>query len=281
MKAATAGSRRIATLGRHVRRLESELRRVRKDVADVEAVHDARVAARRLLAAGELWAFGAAAWPSLRDRLPRFVRRLGRLRNLDVALLYLSKGPAKDRAARKALGKALRRMRKRRRRRVLDWLETSRIKRLVRLSDDVIADVRRRPLEAMPGPSDLAAYFARVHALSSGLAWTADPERAHEIRREVRRLRYAHETLAWAYPPEEHARAARALRAVQEPAGEWQDREVVARLADRAMRKGRVDVPLTTLLARLQSESRTLARAFAEALEGVEAVRSKMLGEDR
>jgi len=281
MKAATARPRRISALDRHVRRLESELRRVRKDVSDVEAVHDARVAARRLLAAGELWAFGAAAWPSLRDRLPRFVRRLGRLRNLDVALLFLAKGPAKDRAARKALGRALRRMRKRRRRRVLAWLEASRVKRLVRLADEVIAEIRRRPLEALPGPSDLAAHFARIHALSAGVAWTADPERAHEIRREVRRLRYAHETLDRAYRPEDHARAARALRAVQEAAGEWQDREVVAALADRAMRKGRVDVPLTPLLARLQSESRTLARAFAEALDGLEAVRPMMLKEGR
>lgn len=281
MKAAVSGPSRIATLDRHVRRLESELRRVREDVADVDAVHDARVAARRLLAAGELWAFGAAGWPSLRDRLPRFVRRLGRLRNLDVALLFLAKGPAKDRTARKALARALRRMRKRRRRRVLDWLEASRVRRLVRLADDVIAEIRRRPLGAMPGPSDLAAYFARIHALSAGIAWTADPERAHEIRREVRRLRYAQETLAWAYSSEENARAARALRAVQESAGEWQDREVVAGLADRAMRKGRVDVPLTPLLTRLQSESRLLARAFAEALEGLETVRPMMLEEDR
>ncbi|HYE99243.1 MAG TPA: CHAD domain-containing protein [Planctomycetota bacterium] len=281
MRTTAARSSRIATLHRHVRRLESELRRVRKDVADVEAVHDARVAARRLLAAGELWAFGAAGWPSLRDRLPRFVRRLGRLRNLDVALAFLAQGPAKDRAARKALARALRRMRKRRRRRVLDWLEASRVRRLVRLADDVTAEIRRQPLGAMPGPSDLAAYFARIHALSSGIAWTADPDRAHEIRREIRRLRYAHETLAWAYPRADHARAARALRTVQDSAGEWQDREVVARLADRALRKGRVDVPLTPLLARLQSESRSLVHAFAEALERLEAVRPTMLEEDR
>jgi len=272
---------RAAILRQLSSRLLAELRKVRKDPGDVEAVHDARVAARRLLAGGELWAHGARGWFSLRARLPKLVRRLGRVRNFDVSLELLAEGPASDRAARAALAKALRGRRKRRRAKLGDWLSAGRLKRLKKKLDDVLQAARRRPLVATPGPSDLAPYFARIASLSAGEDWMSDVEIAHEIRREVRRLRYGHETLAWAYSPSDLERAARALRAVQEAAGAWRDRQVLARLAGQEVRKGRIKEPLTPLLGRVERESKDLARRFALALRQLMALRPRMLGEPR
>lgn len=270
---------RAAVLRQLSSRLVDELRKVLKDPADVEAVHDARVAGRRLLAGGELWAHGVRGWFSLRSRLPKIVRRLGKVRNFDVSLELLAEGPSAERAARAALSRALRAERKRRRARLLDWLSSARVKTLGKKLDDVLKAVRRRPLVATPGPSDLAPYFARIASLSAGGNWMSDIEIAHEIRREVRRLRYGYETLAWAYAPAEIERASRALRAVQEAAGAWQDRQVLARLAAKAVRKGRVDVPLAPLLARVERESKDLARRFALSLKRLLEHRAHMLGE--
>lgn len=270
---------RVAVLRQLSGRLMAELRKVRKNPADVEAVHDARVAARRLLAGGELWAHGARGWFSLRSRLPKVVRRLGRVRNLDVSLEFLAKGLPSDRDARRALSEALKAARKRRRAKMLKWLTPARLKGLAKRLDGVLKALRRRPLGATPGPSDLAPYFARIASLSAGGAWTSDIEIAHEIRREVRRLRYGHETVSWAYAKGDVERAARTLRAVQEAAGAWQDRCVIARLAAKAVLKGKVEVPLAPLLARIDRESKELSRRFAQALNELMDLRRAMLGE--
>lgn len=270
---------RIGLLRALSARLRAELGKVRKDPGDVEAVHDARVAARRLLAGGELWAHGIRCWPRLRDRLPKVVRRLGRVRNLDVALQVLAKGPAADRSARRALARVLREWSRRRRAVLLEWLAPGRLRKLASRIDDVLAEIRRRPLVATPGPPDLAPYVARIVSLSAGGAWASDVETAHEIRRELRRLRYGHETLSWAYRAGDVERASRALRAVQDAAGAWQDRCVVARLAARAMRKGRLDVAPAPLLARIDAESAEFSRRFALALNELLELRAVMLGE--
>lgn len=270
---------RVGVLRQLSTRLRAELRKVRKNPADIEAVHDARVAARRLLAGGELWAHGVRGWFSLRSKLPKVVRRLGRVRNFDVSIDFLRKGPPSDREARKALIEAFKETRKGRRVKLLDWLTESRLKSLSKRIDDVLKAVRRRPLIATPGPSDLAPYFARIGSLSAGGAWMADVEIAHEIRREVRRLRYGHETVSWAYGKPDVERAARVLRAVQEAAGAWQDRCVLARLAAKAVRKGKVEVPLAPLLARIDRESKDLSRRFAQSLKELMDLRNPMLGE--
>jgi CHAD domain-containing protein len=201
------------------------------------------------------------------------------VRNLDVALDYLSRGPAADRDARRRLSSELKDWRKRRRQRLRTWLSAGRLAKLKARMDELLRELRRRPLAATPGPSDLAPYLARIASLAAGGAWTSDIEIAHEIRREVRRLRYGHETVAWAYRPAEIERAVEALRAVQEAAGGWQDRSVVMRLAARAVRKGRIDVPLTPLLVRLEGESKDLSQRFAGSLDRLLALRDMLLGE--
>jgi len=247
----------------------------------VEAVHDARVAARRLLAAGELWATHAADWPGVRDRLPRILRRLGQLRNLDIALGLLRHGANDDKSARRSLSRHLRKLRKKERVRVGDWLSTKKIERIDKAMKKVIREVRQKPVLDAPSPPDLAPHFARLMSLFTGRAWAPSPEEAHAIRREVRRLRYAHETLEWAYEPQDFLRVVKLLNRIQEVAGDWQDRCVIERFASKALRRGKVSTPLGGFLARIQTESKVLSEKFVRVATELTELRQLIVGEVR
>ena len=261
--------------------LDGELRKVRRDPADVDAVHDARVAARRLLAAGELWAAPISDWAEIRDRLPRVIRRLGRVRNLDVALDLLKKGTEEDAGARKELIRVFRRDRRERRAEVGEWLTRKKVERIREAMKSVVREVREKPVLDAPHPSDLAPHFARVTSLFAGRPWAPSAEEAHAIRREVRRLRYAHETLEWAYEPENFRRVVKVLQKIQELAGAWQDRCIIEKLAAKAVQKGEVSVPLAGFLARVQEESKSLSERFVRAATELADLRDVIVGEVR
>jgi CHAD domain-containing protein len=275
----TLRSSRNATLDRLAERLKSELQKVRKSPSNAEAVHDARVAARRLLAAGELWAAHVSPWAGVRDRLPRILRRLGQLRNMDIVLGLLQQGAKEDKAARKALARHLRKVRRKERLRVAEWLTERKIVRIQEAMKKVVREVRQKPVLDAPSPSDLAPHFARIMSLFTGRAWAPSAEEAHAIRREVRRLRYAHETLEWAYEPEDFLRVVRVLGRIQELAGEWQDRCIIEKLASKAVRRGKVAVPLAGFLARIQSESKALSEKFVRAAGELSDLRQLIVGE--
>lgn len=277
----TLRSSRNSTLDRLADRLILELNNVLRSPADAEAIHDARVAARRLLAAGELWATHTGPWPGVRDRLPRIVRKLGRLRNLDIALGLLRKGPKEDEPARRALARHLRRLRKKERRRVGEWITAEKIGRLEEETSKVVREVRQKPVLDAPSPPDLAPHFARLMSLFTGRAWAPSPEEAHAIRREVRRLRYAHETLEWAYEPEDFERVVKLLQRIQEVAGEWQDRCVLEKYASKAMRRGKVTKPLDGFLSRIQAESKALSDKFVRVASELTDLRQVIVGEIR
>jgi CHAD domain-containing protein len=272
---------RNATLDKLADWLDGELRKVRDNPADADAVHDARVAARRLLAAGELWAAHVGGWAGVRDRLPRLIRRLGDVRNLDIAIELLKKGTPEDKDARKELTRHLRRYRKKERADVLDWLTKKKVDRIHEEMRDVVRHVRQKPVLDAPTPSDLAPHFARVMSLFTGRAWAPSAEEAHAIRREVRRLRYAHETLEWAYEQEDFKRVVKALQKIQELAGAWQDRCILEKLAAKAIRRGKVSLPLTGFLTRIQSESKSLSERFVRAAAELTDLRQLIVGEVR
>jgi len=277
----TLRSSRNATLDRLADRLSEELDKVRKSPADVEAIHDARVAARRLLAAGELWAAHVPWWPGVRDRLPRITRRLGVVRNLDIALDLLRRGTRADEKARRALSKMLRKLRKRERDRVAAWLSRRKIDRLQSRMKKVVRDVRQKPVLDAPSPSDLAPHFARVMSLFAGRTWAPSPEEAHAIRREARRLRYAHETLEWAYEPEDFDRVVKVLGQIQELAGEWHDRVILEKFASKAIRRGKAAGPLAGYLAQIQAESKVLSEKFVRAATELTDLRQLIVGDVR
>lgn len=272
---------RNGTLELLAERLDVELRKIRKRPSDVEAIHDARVAARRLLAAGELWASHAAPWAGVRDRLPRILRRLGHVRNLDIAVDLLKTGTKEDAVARRGLARHLRRYRKKERALMADWLTSKKVERIRNAMKDVVREVRQKPVLDAPSSSDLSPHYARVMSLITGRAWAPTAEEAHAIRREVRRLRYAHETLEWAYEPEDFQRVVRSLRKIQELAGRWQDRCILEKLASKSIRKGKVSVPLTGFLARIQAESKSLSDRFVRAAAELTDLRQLIVGEVR
>lgn len=277
----TLRASRNATLDRLAEQLKTELRKVRENPSDEDAVHDARVSARRLLAAGELWATQTDLWPGVRDRLPRILRRLGHLRNIDIALDLLRTGSKEDQRARKALSRYLRKVRKKERARVGKWLTQRRITRIQDLMKKVVREVRQKPVLDAPSPSDLAPHFARVMSLFTGRAWAPSAEEAHAIRREVRRLRYAHETLEWAYEPGDFHRVVRVLQKIQELAGGWQDRCIIEKLAAKAIRRGKLAVPLTGFLSRIQTESKALSEKFVRTASELADLRELIVGEIR
>ena len=90
-----------------VRTFLLHLQSVGRDPARERAVHDARVAGRRLRAAGDLWIPTHPDWKRLRRGLKRTIRSLGRLRDFDVALGLLRRGPADERLERRMLAAAL------------------------------------------------------------------------------------------------------------------------------------------------------------------------------
>jgi CHAD domain-containing protein len=272
---------RNATLDKLAEWLDRELHKVRRNPSNANAIHDARVAARRLLAAGELWAAPVAAWASVRDRLPPILKRLGQVRNLDIAVELLQKGTPEDQEARKELSRHLRKHRKRERGKMQDWLTKRRIDRIGEGMKKVVREVRQKPVLDAPSPSDLAPHFARVMSLFTGRAWAPTAEEAHAIRREVRRLRYAHETLEWAYKPEDFQRVVKSLHKIQELAGAWQDRCIIEKLAGKAIRRGKVSLPLTGFLSRIQAESKSLSERFVRAATELTDLRQLIVGEVR
>jgi CHAD domain-containing protein len=272
---------RNATLDLLAERLDVELGKIRKRPSDVDAIHDARVAARRLLAAGELWASHVALWAGVRDRLPRILKRLGHVRNLDIAVDLLKRGTKEDEASRKELSRHLRKYRKKERALLGEWLTAKKIDRIRAAMKEIVKEVRQKPVLDAPSSSDLAPHFARVMSLITGRAWAPTAEEAHAIRREVRRLRYAHETLEWAYEPEDFQRVVRSLQKIQELAGRWQDRCVLEKLASKAVRKGKVSVPLAGFLSRIQEESRSLSERFVRAAGELTDLRQLIVGDLR
>lgn len=277
----TLRASRNATLDRLADRLDVELEKVRRNPGNVDAVHDARVAARRLLAAGELWAAHVAPWPGVRDRLPRIARRLGVVRNLDIAIDLLRKGTKEDAKARQALSRLLRKLRRKERARVSAWLTRKKIERIRDRMKKVVRDVRQKPVLDAPSPPDLAPHFARVMSLFAGRTWAPSPEEAHAIRREARRLRYAHETLEWAYEPEDFQRVVKVLSRIQELAGSWHDRCILEKYASKAVRRGKVPGAMAGYLVHVQAESKSLAEKFIRAATELADLRRLIVGDVR
>lgn len=239
----------------------------------VEAVHDLRVAARRLRAALELLAHRPDGRRSRRaDRLlRRLARAAGRGRDLDVGVELFEALPAEPSAAGRRLRRALRSARARAhvlsREALLD-LDVARLRRDLRgivTSTEVdrgtlavrLAGLRAREEGSIE--ADLAPARARPR-----------PEQLHRARRAARRLRYAAE-IEDLFDGLESG-AARRWREMQTRLGQIQDRHVLgAWLADRAARAAqRGDLPLATAAgrarARLGREAGRLTREFIESV---------------
>ncbi|MEW6321389.1 MAG: CHAD domain-containing protein [Acidobacteriota bacterium] len=164
---------------------------------DVESVHQARVASRRLREA--LPVVGAAADTAVLGRARRHVRRvtqaLGPVREIDVALghldEYVSRGLAPATAAAK-VGEVLQRERQARRRAMLAAITPGALQKLSR--DLEAMQPAREPGASRPRDEAARRVQRRARRLADAIDRAGSlylPDRLHAVRVAVKKLRYA------------------------------------------------------------------------------------------
>ena len=182
----------IADQAGAMRRLRKRARR-----GELEAVHDLRVATRRLRAALRVFRDFVAPAGGVRKRLRRLARRLGAVRDRDVlaSLLAAQLGERLGEDERRRLARLVRAVRRKRRRklarleRALDATAVRALRRRARrlsrttgLDDDAAAIGLTRAV------TRLAAEVAREPAM---LEAAPSEEALHRLRIAMKRLRYA------------------------------------------------------------------------------------------
>ena len=214
--------------------------RILRDRDDPEAVHDARVASRRLRTAMEAAAPShSQKWfRSLNSDAKSYTRLLGRLRDADVMLGQVSKSleqaDDKGEAGWRYLYKQLSRERRQERKDV--------VRRLKRFDADYRKMVVRRLTNATarngqgsqmlnPDPSFLASRAGHVVAFDAAIRKATDPSPFHDLRIETKHLRYALELASPAPDPT----LVEALKRLQESLGNLHDCDVrIERLGQEA-----------------------------------------------
>lgn len=180
---------------------------------DPEAVHDLRVAVRRLRAGiGMLPKDGARRWRDLRPDLRSLAKRLGEVRDLEV-LLALARGFEGSAQVVSSLAGALGESRAG----LMDHLDTEEPGRLMRRLDILLRRSNPAPRKRSVDDALADAREASVAALGSRRG-----DDLHQARIAIKRLRYALEA---AVPRD--ARLA-GLRTLQDALGAAQDLEVLA-----------------------------------------------------
>ena len=224
----------IPVVNAHIQELLDHLPGIR--AADPDAVHQARVATRRLREVLPLLTLShPGAAKTLRRAARDIGRQLGRVRELDIMHLQLDALEARVPAAAEAVASArqgVRRARDRRRRGAIKALEALHVDRLrpvapgearllARLRPHATARAAHRTLREQIG--------ARANDVAAALDHAAGvyfPKRLHSLRVAVKKLRYsveAAETTALWRPP----RLLRDLRRVQAQLGELHDLQVL------------------------------------------------------
>lgn len=235
---------------------------------DPEAVHQMRVATRRLRAALRALQGHVAARRSLRRRLRWLAGRLGAVRDHDVilALLGSRRLPAAAEAERARLDVLVARLDARRRAAQSKLAAALKRKRYSRLLDDLEAFVKRP--RGIGGEEPLAArVLADVgerlgETIVSSPAMTQampSPEELHALRIDCKRLRYALEFHAaacgFSYDAER-----RLAREMQDVLGDIHDRDLLAQWLEEGA--GMFRGPWPALMTRLAAERSRLFRRF-------------------
>jgi CHAD domain-containing protein len=206
---------------------------------DIEALHDMRVASRRLRESLEIFqfCFPAKNYDYLYNRVRRVTRALGQARNADVAVAYFSGllDESRDLLGQFALQDALRRLtRQQRRRRAKMQTELDKVqpeallanfeKAFAKLEQSPVP--RRGPRTALSLARRLLAQRLReVFTCRQLLKGEGDVEGLHKLRIAVKKLRYAIETLDFAVS-ESAKESLRFFKKLQTVLGELHDRDV-------------------------------------------------------
>ena len=263
-------------------------RRVRDEDGDPEAIHDVRVATRRLSEALATWEplLEPAAAARARRTVRRLRRRLSEPREFEVHLERMEELlPELELAARlvaEPLVERLRRRVARGRRSAKKAAGTGRIDRLVGRVVQATGGIAERATQGPdPLPPARARAARRKDAARSALAGALgqdDDALLHEARIAIKKDRYASEILSAIAPSNADAsRRTEALRRLQQALGTVHDRAVlIAWIEARARRwraRGRFEraLALAPLLDRLAEERRSALRELPRRLEGLDA----------
>ena len=243
------------------------------DEHDLEAVHDFRVAARRLSEMLWLWkpVLRAADADRFRRRLRRQRRALGPLREIEVHLDLLKHLGASSPAASPLSADLERRHRRQRR-------------TAARGAGRLAIEGREARLGEAGGPADEEQTRAEIEARHERLRTRVrraferaraqgDDTRLHEARIALKRWRYAIESLEEAGVPDAGRAGVDELAAVQETLGAVQDLSTLA--ARLRQRRSRALRPIEVqVLIRLEKRRAVAHRAVAGWLEGIAPVRA-------
>jgi CHAD domain-containing protein len=235
----------------------------------VEAIHQARVATRRLREALPLVARGSSG-RRLAKLVRRLTRALGPVRELDVALMTLDELRADAEAPADALARLqllIDEERQRLRVEMARQIERSRIEKVGRKA--LAAAARHAPGRRPGDPKRVAAARRRAAGRAQSVRAAVEnagaiylPDRLHQVRISVKKLRYAMEIARDLCGSRATARL-RTLKAVQDLLGRMHDLEVlIARI--RALQGShqaptlKLSADLDRLVRRLETECRQL-----------------------
>jgi CHAD domain-containing protein len=255
---------------------------------DPEALHDLRVAGRRLDAIlRQFRSFLPAEFLKLRTTLKAVLSALGHARDLDVALSELQdfsrQLPKSDRAGMEPLKKHLLSERGRARAQMLSVLDSIWVQRnLQELAALLAAPVAASEASA----ADLALHaaailirkrFRKVRKRADLLDADSSTEAYHEVRGQVKKLRYALEAVADLYgnPANDMIRA---LRRWQENLGVQQDAAVATQRLNALAGANPTGIPAETLFLMGRLAERhlgTAAQARKRCATGYRKVRQK------
>ena len=261
---------------------------------DVEALHQARVASRRLRELLPILELDGDTARTLAARLKKVTRRLGVVRELDVLAIVIEELEQEQRYSSVALrlvGAAVAESRQAERKRLTEKLPLSKLERLGRALEraaghvDSNEDQRSVPGQAL-GQAWMSALEARVSQRASGARSAIEaagvvylPERLHGARIALKKLRYAVELRSEA----RHRRATSdvaTLKQAQDLLGRLHDLEV---LIDRTRAvQASIDPPnlsawreLGSLVRALEDDCRRLHARFVRGRARVIAITNR------
>jgi triphosphatase len=224
---------------------------------DPEELHDFRVAGRRLDATlRQFEAFLPAEFSKIRATLKTVLGALGHARDLDVALSELQefsrKLPKSDRVGVEPLKEHLMSERGRARAQMLSvldsiWVQKNLQELRVLLAAPVAAlDASAAGLAVHASPGVIRRRFRKLRKLADLLRSDSSTEEYHEVRGQVKKLRYALEAVEGLYgkPANDMIRA---LRRWQENLGVQQDAAVATRRLNTLAGEKPKNIPAETL----------------------------------
>jgi CHAD domain-containing protein len=237
---------------------------------DVHAVHQARVATRRIREALPLIAHGRSG-KSLTKSVRRLTRALGAVRELDVALLNLDQMRASGDVPEPAIARLRQLITEERTRVSAEMLRRIGQYNLPKLQRKAVEAARRGPVksgsrDAGQAAAALARAARRAESLRAAMENAAGiylPDRLHQVRIAVKKLRYTLE-IARDLTGSRAAARIRTLKRVQDLLGRMHDLEMlIART--RAIQSRAAGAPnlklsgdLDRLVRRLENECRRL-----------------------